>query len=183
MHKMIYMTFAVLLALAFTGCATTGTRTVLPGEKTAETAKIKRDDVKYAVAQAVQSLLRYDRIKLLPGSTRAVTVVPPTKIDTTERGIGADALAEEISIRLQEELTNSGKIIVYDPEAAQYATLALEVQYVLTSNLRSRYVTQDNGLVQIEYSLNLKLIDKATGTLYWQKVVPITKVTTRERAL
>lgn len=183
MHKMIYMMFAVLLALAFAGCATPGTTTVLQEEKTKETAGFKRDDVKYAVAQAVQSLLKYDRIKLLPGSTRAVTVVPNTKIDTTERGRGADALADEISIRLQEELTNSGKIIVFDPEAAQYAENAPAVQYVLTSVLHSRNVRQDNGLVQLEYSLILKLIDKATGTLYWQKIVPITKVTTMKRAL
>ena len=183
MSKKIYMMFAVLLALVFAGCATTGTTTVLSGEKTAETSGFKRDDVQNAVAQAVQSLLRYDRIKLLPGGTRAVTVVPNTKIDTTERGRGADALAEEISIRLQEELTNSGKIIVFDPEAAQYAENAPAVQYVLTSVLHSRNVRQDNGMVQLEYSLILKLIDKGTGTLYWQKIVPLTKVTTMRRAL
>ena len=133
MNKNIYMIFAALLVLAFSGCATSGTRILAAGETAKPTSDINMDDVDYAVATAVQSLLRYDRIKLLPGGTRAVTVVPSTKIDTARRGTGADALADEITVRLQSELTNSGKILVYDPEAAQYATQAPEVQYVLAS--------------------------------------------------
>lgn len=183
MHKKIYMIFAALLVLVLAGCTTPGTTILASGETAKTVAGINMDDVDYAVAQAIQSLLKYDRIKLLPGGTRAVTVVPNTIIDTTGRGNGADALSDEITVRLQSELTNCGKILVYDPEAAQYATQAPEVQYVLASILRSRNVTQDNGLVQIEYSLNLKLIDKASGTQYWQKSVPIRKVTTRSRAL
>lgn len=183
MNNKNYMIFAALLILVLAGCRTPNTRTLVAGEQGGTTSGIALEDVEYAVAQAVQSLLRYDRIKLLPGGTRAITVVPNTIIDTTARGSGVAALAEDITLRLQSELTNSGKILVYDPEAAKYATNAPEVQYVLASVLRSRNVTQDNGLVQIEYSLNLKLIDKASGTQYWQKSVPIRKVTTRSRAL
>ena len=183
MNKNVFMIFVAFLILTFAGCSTPGTKILASGETAKPTSDINLDDVNYAVATAVQSLLRYDRIKLLQGSTRAVTVVPNTKIDTARRGTGADALADEITVRLQSELTNSGKILVYDPEAAQYASQAPEVQYVLASVLRSRNVTQDNGLVQIEYSLNFKLIDRASGTQYWQMSIPIRKVTTRERAL
>ncbi|MBQ7176770.1 MAG: hypothetical protein IJS08_05075 [Victivallales bacterium] len=183
MNKKLYMMFAALLILVLAGCATPNTKTLVSGETGGTSAGVKLEDVEYAVAQAVQSLLKYDRIKLLPGGNRAVTVVPNTVIDTTARGIGVAALSEDITLRLQSELTNSGKILVYDPDAAQYASNAPEVQYVLASVLRSRNITQDNGLVEIEYSFNMKLIDKASGTLYWQKSIPVRKVTTRRRSL
>ena len=183
MHKLFFTVFAAFLVLILAGCSTPKTTILASGETAKPTSDINLDDVDYAVATAVQSLIKYDRIKLLPGGTRAVTVVPNTKIDTTRRGTGTDALAAEITVRLQSELTNSGKILVYDPEVARYASQAPEVQYVLASTLFSRNVTQDDGLVQIEYSLNLKLVDKATGTQYWQKSIPIRKVTTRSRTL
>ena len=183
MRKIVFTIFPVIVMLLVVGCSTPKTTILAPGETAKPTSDINLDDVDYAVATAVQSLLKYDRIKLLPGNARAITVVPSTRIDTTRRGTGADALADEITVRLQAELTNSGKILVYDPEAAQYAANPPNVQYILPSILHSRNVTQDNGLVQIEYSLNLKLIDKATGTQFWQKSIPIRKVTTRRRAL
>ena len=181
--KKAFLMISSVLALICVGCATTGTRIIGPGETAAPTSDVNQDDIDYTVSIAVQSLLKHDRIKLLSGGTRAVTVVPNTKIDTTTRGSGADALAEAITYRLQEELTNCGKILVYDPDAAQYATVRVEPQYVLESVLRSRNVRQDNGRIQIEYSLNLKLIDRATGTQYWQKSVPLRKVTDLNHAL
>ena len=184
MKKTVCSAFLVFIALLIAGCATPRTRILAPGETAKTTSDINMDDVEYAVAIAVQSLLKYDRIKMLPGGNRAVTVVPSTKIDTVRRGSGADALADEITVRLQEELTNSGKILVFDPEAAQFATGNVpQVQYALVSVLRSRNVTQDDGMVQIEYSLNLKLVDRASGTQYWQKTVPLRKVATRSRAM
>ncbi len=184
MKKICFMIAAAMLLALIAGCVSTPTNILAPGETAQATSDINLDDVEYTVSVAVQSLIKYDRIKMLPGGTRAVTVVPNTKIDTTRRGSGTEALAESITIRLQEELTNSGKILVFDPEAAQYATGNVPpVQYALISVLRSRNVQQDDGRIQIEYSLNLKLVDRASGLQYWQKSVPLRKVADRGRAL
>jgi len=177
--------FAVCAAVSMlmVGCATK-TTLLADGEVAQTTAGFNMDNVDNAVGRAVQNLLQLDRIKLLPGASRAVTIVPETKIDTLERGSSCEALAEEICIRLRETLTNCGKIIVLDPKAAQYATGKVpEAQYVLDSVLRQRNVRQDNGDFQIQYSLNLKLIDRATGLEYWQKTVPLRKVADKKNAM
>ena len=85
-------------------------------------------------------------------------------------------MAEALGLGLREQLTDSGKIIVYNREAAQYAKVAVEPQYILKGRLTQRVLHQDDDDSQIEYNLNLQLIDLATGLEFWQRRVPIRKV-------
>ena len=77
---------------------------------------------------------------------------------------------------LREELTNGGKVVVYNKEAAQYATVKVNPQYILRSRLTQRNLRQDNGDLQVEYNLNLTLIELATGLEFWQKRVHVGKL-------
>ena len=83
----------------------------------------------------------------------------------------------------REELTNGKKVIVYNKEAAQYATVKVEPQYILRGRLTQRNLRQDNGDVQIEYNLNLTLIDLQTGLEFWQKRVHVGKLADAANAM
>ena len=110
------------------------------------------------------------------GANRAVLIVEDVTNDTLSRGRDAGALAEALGQSLREELTNGGKVIVYNREAARYATVKVEPQYILRGRLTQRSLRQDNGDVQIEYNLNLTLIDLQTGLEFWQKRVHVGKL-------
>ena len=77
----------------------------------------------------------------------------------------------------------SGKIIVFNKRAAQYATVKVDPQFSLLGRLTQRNLRQDNGDIQIEYSLNLQLIELATGLEFWQKRIPLRKIADRANAL
>ena len=66
-------------------------------------------------------------------------------------------------------------MIVYNKEAAQYATVKVTPQYRLAGRLTERHLRQDNDDVQKEYNLNLTLVDLATGLEFWQKRVHVGK--------
>ena len=111
-----------------------------------------------------------------PGANRAVLVVEDVTNDTLSRGRDAGALAEALGQSIREELTNGGKVVVYNKEAAAYATVRIEPQYVLKGRLTQRNLRQDDGDLQIEYNLNLTLIDIQTGLEFWQKRVHVGKL-------
>ncbi len=166
-----------LLALAFVfagGCTTT-TRRYVEGEQRQTVAGFSEEDINDTVSRAIQSLFRLDRIKLQQGANRAVMVVEDVTNDTLSRGRDAGALAEALGQSLREELTNGGKVIVYNKEAAQYATVKVTPQYRLAGRLTERHLRQDNDDVQKEYNLNLTLVDLATGLEFWQKRVHVGK--------
>ena len=163
------------------GCATT-THYVPQGGTVAAVGGFSQDDVDYTVSQAVQSLLAQGRLMSTDGS-RKVVVVENVVNDTLSRGSQSDALAESLGLSLRENLTNSGKIIVFNKRAAQYATVKVDPQFSLLGRLTQRNLRQDNGVIQIEYSLNLQLIELATGLEFWQKRIPLRKIADRANAL
>ena len=103
-------------------------------------------------------------------------IVEDVKNDTLSRGRDAGALAEALGQSLREELTNGGKVVVYNKEAAQYATVKIQPQYILRGRLTQRNLRQDDGDLQVEYNLNLTLIDLQTGLEFWQKRVHVGKL-------
>ena len=65
---------------------------------------------------------------------------------------------------------------MYNKEVAQYATVKVNPQYILRGRLTQRNLHQDDDDVQIEYNLNLTLIDIQTGLEFWQKRVHVGKL-------
>ena len=171
------LTVALLAAMAVvsSGC-TTATRRYVTNETRQTVSGFSEEDINDTISRAVQSICSQDRIKLQPGANRAVMIVEDVRNDTFSRGRDAEALAEALGQSLREELTNGKKVIVYNKEAAQYATIKVEPQYILRGRLTQRNLRQDNGDVQIEYNLNLTLIDLQTGLEFWQKRVHVGKL-------
>ena len=171
------LTVTVLTAFAvgFTGCTTT-TRRYAAGETRRTVSSFAEEDINDTVSRAVQSVCSQDRIKLQAGANRAVLIVENVKNDTLSRGRDAEALAEALGQSLREELTNGGKVVVYNKEVAQYATMKVQPQYILRGRLTQHNLRQDNGDLQEEFNLNLTLIDLHTGLEFWQKRVHVGKL-------
>lgn len=166
-----------LLSIAFCclcGCTTT-TRRYAAGEVRQTVAGFSEADIEDTVSRAIQSIDQQDRIKLHPGANRAVVIVEDVTNDTLSRGRDAGALAEALGQSLREELTNGGKVVVYNKEAAKYATVKVVPQYRLAGRLTERNLRQDNGDFQKEYNLNLTLVDLQTGLEFWQKRIHVGK--------
>lgn len=184
--KMMHLTMAVMsvavFGLGLSGCTTT-TRRYVANETRRTIAGFSEEDITDTVSRAVQNICALDRVKLLPGSNRAIMVVEDVTNDTTSRGIDAGALAEALGQSLREELTNSGKVIVYNKEVGQYATVKVTPQYVLRGRLTQRSPRQDNGDMQVEYNLNLTMIDLQTGLEFWQKRVHVGKLVDANRLM
>ena len=158
-----------------TGCAT-ATRRFAENEVRQTVAGFSEEDVRDTVSRALASICAQDRIKVPAGANRAVLIVEDVKNDTLSRGRDAGALAENLGQSLREELTAGGKVVVFNREAAQYATVKVTPQYILRGRLTQRNLRQDNGDVQIEYNLNLTLVDLQTGLEFWQKRVHVGKL-------
>ncbi len=177
----LWSALALSLILSLASCTTK--TAYIPNDVRAQAiAGFSQDDIYDTIYAAVDSLVTLDRIKAPEGSARAVVIVENVVNDTLSRGRDAEALAEGLGLSLREELTNSGKIVVYNREAAQYATVQVTPQYILKGRLTQRNLRQDNSDFQIEYSLNLTLIDLATGLEFWQKRIPLRKVAARKNA-
>lgn len=173
-NLMMTMVFCAL-ACAQVGCTTT-TRKFAGDETRVTVAGYSEADIQFAVSKALQSILSEDRIKLQVGANRAVMIVENIKNDTTSRGSSATVLATTIGQRLRKELTNSGKVVVYNKTAAQYAKVKVEPQYHLSGTLAERNLRQDNGDVQREYNLSLTMVELATGLEFWQEDIHIGKI-------
>ncbi len=165
---------SMMIAMFITGCAT---KTAYIDDNSAQVvAGFSETDISRAINTAVGSILKSNRIVPPGDSKRAIVIVENIVNDTLSRGRDASALAEALGLGLREQLTDRGKIIVYNREAAQYAKVAVEPQYILKGRLTQRVLHQDDDDSQIEYNLNLQLIDLATGLEFWQSRVPIRKV-------
>lgn len=175
MKKLMFVAAMAVVASCFTGC-TTATRKFADNETRQTVAGFAEADVQNAVSRAVQSILSQDRIKVQAGANRAVMVVENVKNDTTSRGNSAAALAQSLGQRLRKALTNSGKVVVFNKAAAQYATVRVDPQYHLSGSLTERNLRQDNGDAQREYNLSLTLIELATGLEFWQEDIHIGKI-------
>lgn len=175
MKKLMVVAVLGTLACVQVGC-TTATRKFAANETRQTVAGYAEDDVQNAISRALQSILSQDRIKVQAGANRAVMIVENVKNDTMSRGASAAVLANTLGQRLRKELTNSGKVIVYNKTAAQYARVKVEPQYHLSGVLTERNLRQDNGDVQREYNLSLTMIDLATGLEFWQEDIHIGKL-------
>ena len=172
----------LIIAILMAGCETT-TAYLPQGAVVQTVAGFSQDDIEYTASLAVESLLTLDRIKAPEGAQRAIVVVENVVNDTNSRGRDAEALAEGLGLTLREQLTDCGKIVVFNKEAAQYASVKVTPQYSLNGRLTQRNLRQDNSDVQIEYSLNLQLIDLATGLEFWQRRIPLRKIASRRNAM
>ncbi len=168
---------AIVLAgiAAISGCQTQ-TRRFTDGEVRQTVSGFSEEDINDTVMRAIDSICTQDRIKLQPGANRAVLIVEDVVNDTLSRGRDAGALAESLGQSLREELTNGGKVVVFNKEVAKYATVRIDPQYILRGRLTQRNLRQDDGDMQIEYNLNLTLIDIQTGLEFWQKRVHVGKL-------
>ena len=174
MKRVIIPIMAVALVVA-AGC-TTQTRRYAAGETRQTVAGFSEEDIDDTVARAKQNILELDRIKVPQGANRAVVIVEDVVNDTNSRGRDAGALAEALGQSLREELTNCGKIIVFNKEAAKYAQVSVTPQYRLSGRLTERNLRQDDGDAQKEYNLNLTFVELATGLEFWQKRVHVGKL-------
>lgn len=181
LSKILAIMFFCVATVLIAGCTTT-THYVPAGGAVAAVGGFSQDDVDYTVSQAVQSILAQGRLASVDGS-RKVVVIENVINDTLSRGSQADALAESLGLSLRENLTNSGKIIVFNKRVAQYATVQVNPQFTLLGRLTQRNLRQDNGDIQIEYSLNLQLIELSTGLEFWQKRIPLRKIADPANAL
>ena len=173
---------AAALSCLISGCATT-TRRFAANETRQTVASFSEEDINDTVSRAVQSICALDRVRLLPGSNRAVMIVEDVTNDTTSRGRDAGVIAEALGQSLREELTNSGKVIVFNRDVAQYATVRVTPQYILRGRLTQYSPRQDNGDMQVEYNLNLTLVDLQTGLEFWQKRVHVGKLVDANRLM
>jgi len=172
-----------LTALVGVGGCMTRTHEYIDGEHREAVAGYSESNVNAAVSKAVQSLLSLDRIKLQAGANRAVMVIEDITIDTMTRGRDAGPLAEALGQSLREELTNCGKVIVFNKDAAVYATVKVAPQYRLSGKLSERHLRTDDGDYQKEYNLNLTLVDLQTGLEFWQKRIHVGKLVDKANAL
>ena len=172
----------VLSVLLGTGCATktsyiSDDGTLENGKSAQTVAGFSEKDIQICVNRAVANILNMqpNRIVPPPGSDRAV-VVMKSIVDTMSRGRDAAALSEALEIEFAQQLTDSGKIIVYDKNAARYAQVSVEPQYQFIIRLTERILRQDDGDAQKEYNMNLQLLNLKTGLVFWQRRVPLRKL-------
>ena len=177
-----YATLALATVAVLSGCATK-TRRFAQGETRQTVAGFSEEDIDDTISRAIQSVCSQDRIKVQPGANRAIVIVENVVNDTLSRGRDAGALAEALGQSLREELTNGGKVVVYNKEVAQYATVKVNPQYILRGRLTQRNLRQDDGDFQIEYNLNLTLVDIQTGLEFWQKRVHVGKLADKKNLM
>ena len=180
--KRILIPMMAVALVAAAGC-TTQTRRYAAGETRQTVAGFSEEDIDDTISRAVQNILALDRIKAPQGANRAVVIVEDVVNDTNSRGRDAGALAEALGQSLREELTNSGKIIVYNKEAAKYAQVKVSPQYRLAGRLTERNLRQDDGDFQKEYNLNLTFVELATGLEFWQKRVHVGKLVDKKNVM
>ena len=180
--KRILIPICALALVATCGC-TTPTRRFAENETRAEVAGFSDYDINDTVSRAMQSILGQDRIKLQPGANRAVMIVEDVTNDTLSRGREAEGLANSIGQTLREELTSSGKVVVYNREVGQYATVRVTPQYILKGRLTERNLKMDGSDYPKEYNLNLTLVEISTGLEFWQKRVHVGKLVDRKNLM
>ena len=181
MKRVLIPVMAVALVAA-AGCPTQ-TRRYAAGETRQTVAGFSEEDIDDTISRAVQNILALDRIKVPQGAGHAIVIVKNVVNDTNSRGRDASALAEALGQSLREELTNSGKVIVYNEETAPNAKVKVEPQYRLSGRLTERNLRQDDGDFQKEYNLNLTLVELATGLEFWQKRIHVGKLVDKKNVM
>ena len=177
------------LAALVAGCTTPTTRIDMRNDLGPAVAGLDYRDVQLAANQLIQSLFRSGRLDRGDGQLYVMTV-GKVKNDTMQR-FDTDILTSYIT----EELMNSGKVMVTSAMAAKASnrddmihgartargnaefnqnTVAQAGQLVapthsLYGKIIQRELRMDNGDKQIEYYLQMRIVEIANGLQWWQK--------------
>lgn len=175
----------IAMAAGLSGCVDV-TAPVPPGGGE-PVAGFSQDDIDSVARQAVEDLCRWSgRYDAGPGARRVVNVKNVVN-DTLSRGATAEALSEQLGQSLREQLTNSGKFVVYNEDAARIAVArgqpVVTPEFVLYGKLQQRNMRRDGGNVYQEFALNLQLVDLATSLETWQKRITLRKGVDRRNAM
>lgn len=173
MKKQIILLAAAALCVAG-GCRTTTQNIDRVNDSSGAIAGFDFRDINRSICEAVASMLGSGRMQRNDGGRWIVNVMP-VKDDTSNMARDTGALSEAIHASLREELTNSGKCVIFNPSVARYAQTAVVPQFALIGTINSRTLFLDNKDRQIEYNLNLSLVETATGLEVWQKRIFIGK--------
>ena len=183
------------LAALVAGCTTPTTRVDMRNDRGPQVAGFDYRDVQLAANQALQSLYRSGRLDRGDGQMYVMSV-DRVKNDTMQR-FDTDIVTSYIT----QELMNNNKVMVTSAMAAtednragmingvrsvrgnaefNQATVAQAGQLVAPSHtvygkIIQREIPMDNGDKQIEYYLQLRIVELATGLQWWQGQVPIVK--------
>ena len=177
------------LAALVAGCTTPTTRIDMRNDLGPAVAGLDYRDVQLAANQLIQSLFRSGRLDRGDGQLYVMTV-GKVKNDTMQR-FDTDILTSYIT----EELMNSGKVMVTSAMAAKASnrddmiygartargnaefnqnTVAQAGQLVapthtLYGKVFQRELRMDNGDKQVEYYLQMRIVEIANGLQWWQK--------------
>lgn len=173
MKNAIALCCAVIAAI-LTGCVHKTTMINVEDDRAGAIAGFDYRDIENSLDTAVDDLLARGRLDSADGG-RAVLNIMEIRNDTSSLGRDADALSNILEQGLKERLTNQQKVLVYNPAAAQYATVKITPQFALFGQITERNLRMDNGDIQKEYRLLLTLVETATGIEWWQKTVFIGK--------
>ncbi len=183
------------LAALVAGCTTPTTRVDLRNDRGPQVAGLDYRDVQLAANTVLQSLYRSGRLDRGDGQMYVLSV-DRVKNDTMQR-FDTDIVTSYIT----QELMNNNKVMVTSAMAAtednragmingartargnaefNQATVAQTGQLVAPSHtiygkVIQREIPMDNGDKQIEYYLQMRLVELATGLQWWQGQVPIVK--------
>ena len=177
------------LAALVAGCTTTTTRIDSRNDRGAQVAGFDYRDVQLTASRMIQAILRSGRFDRGDGQMY-VLAVSKVENDTMQR-FDTDILTSYIT----EELMNSGKVMVTSAMAAKASnrddmingartargnaefnqtTVAQTGQLVapthsLYGKVIQRELRMDNGDKQIEYYLQMRIVEIANGLQWWQK--------------
>ena len=177
------------LAALVAGCTTTTTRIDSRNDRGAQVAGFDYRDVQLTASRMIQAILRSGRFDRGDGQMY-VLAVSKVENDTMQR-FDTDILTSYIT----EELMNSGKVMVTSAMAAKASnrddmihgartargnaefnqnTVAQAGQLVapthsLYGKVIQRELRMDNGDKQIEYYLQMRIVEIANGLQWWQK--------------
>ena len=183
------------LAALVAGCTTPTTRVDLRNDRGPQVAGLDYRDVQLAANTVLQSLYRSGRLDRGDGQMYVLSV-DRVKNDTMQR-FDTDIVTSYIT----QELMDNNKVMVTSAMAAtednragmingartargnaefNQATVAQTGQLVAPSHtiygkVIQREIRMDNGDKQVEYYLQMRLVELATGLQWWQGQVPIVK--------
>ena len=178
MKKQFILLASAALLSVVCGCRTATTNIDRVNDQAGAIAGFDYRDINRSIAEAIGNMLASGRLQRNDGGRWVVNVLP-VKDDTSNMARDTGALSEAIHTSLREELSNSRKCVIFNPDVARYAQTAVVPQFALISTINSRTLFLDNKDRQIEYNLNLALVETATGLEVWQKRVFIGKRTDR----
>ena len=180
---------SVAALAALVGCATSTSRINTAYDTGAQVAGFDYRDVQETAHVMLQSLIGSGRLNRADGGAYVLTIGKIT--NDTNRRFDTDVLTSYIT----EELMNSGKVLVTSAMAqsadnrdeminaarsvrgnAEFnqASVAAAGQMIApTHSLYGKIIEQqirmDNGDRQIEYYIQLRIVDLGTGLQWWQK--------------